>query len=202
MADQASEIEELTRRVDELERFVPNPFENLEFQLALENGNTVSARTRYHWLNPNNFGIETGTPTLISVGAWSVGLRVWSFPGTDVSGITTALAVPADWVGGTVKFTVFYQGAGSNTDTRRLNLHTAALTVGTDSFTRAIETSDGVTVVHGNGSVTTHTFATGETVAAGDLVRLAFSRDAAHGDDTNTDAVYVVGLRAEYTAFF
>ncbi|KKM46753.1 hypothetical protein LCGC14_1559320, partial [marine sediment metagenome] len=39
------------------------------------------------------------------------------------------------------------------------------------------------------------------TVTAGDLIRIAFDRDSSNGNDTNTDAMYLFGIRLSYTAF-
>ncbi len=202
LEDKLNILEGKNKVLERLSQRHGNPFEDLTIQLALESGATVSARTRYIWRLPDDFGIETGTPTLVSVGGWAVGLRVWSFAGSGLNGVTTSFAVPADWGSGTVKFTVFYQGAGGNTGNRVIAAHSAALTVGVDSFTRATEVSDSDAVGHGNTTLSSHTFATGETVTDGDLVRLAFSRNADSGADVNSDAMYMVGVRADYTAFF
>jgi len=170
--------------------------------LAIENGNTPWARTRYLWLHPADFVAGTGTPALGTTGAWATLVPSWSFPGGGtVDGIATLISLPSDWGGGTVRFTAYYQGAGANTGNRRIEVDASAVTPLVDSINVAVEATLPATVGHGNGVATFATPAGGLTVAAGDLVRVAFARDSSHADDTNTDAMNFFGIRLEYTAF-
>ncbi len=160
--------------------------------------------TRYMWMQMSDWIVGSGTPAQASVGGWSVGMRVWSFPNSGVvDGIMGAkMALPADWVSGTVEATAFVQGAGANTDNRNVQMHMSALTPGTDSLAKAQDSSETKTIAHANGVVTAIIFSSGVlTVVAGDIIRVTFLRDSSHGDDTNTDAMYLVGVRLAYTAF-
>lgn len=158
-------------------------------------------RTRYLWLHPNDFFALLGAPTLGQVGAWKTGSRSWRLDGGGASeGLSTKIALPADWKSGTVSFTAYYQGVGADADDRRLMLAASSVTPGVDSMAVATDIDVEETVAHGNGILTPHTFTTGLTVAAGDIVRVAFGRDSSHGDDTNTDDMDFYGMRLEYTA--
>jgi len=163
---------------------------------------TIVARTRYLWLHPNDFVSLLGAPTLMIAGGWAVGGRVWSMPGSGTTGVSTKIALPSDWVSGTVKFTSYYQGSGGNGNNRRFSISMTAITPGTDSEIVAVGTTEDTTVAHGNGIVTSFTTPTGLTVAAGDIIRVSFARAADHADDTNVDAAHFIGMRMEYTSFF
>ena len=163
---------------------------------------THSTKTRYLWLPPEDFLNLLDNPALITLGTWAVGTRVWKLHGDGTAeGLTAKIALPSDWSSGTVKFTGYYEGPGPDVDNRRIQISASAVTPGVDSVKKAVEVVDNATVAHGNSVLTTHTFATGLTVAAGDIIRLAFARDSGHGDDLNTDAMYFCGMRLEYTAF-
>jgi hypothetical protein len=208
----ALNIEQLERKLESLEfdlkelakaKRPVNPFEDIVVQLALESGATVSARTRYLWLHPEDFDNLTGTVGIGIKGTWPTGVSIWDFGGGgSLNGITSVVALPSDWVSGVVTFTAYYQGDAANTDNRRIELEASALTPGTDSELKAVDLTVVATVAHGNNLLTEYTFLSGLTVAAGDLIRLAFSRDSGHGDDTNTDSMHFLGVRLEYTAFF
>ncbi len=159
--------------------------------------------TRYMWVSLFDWVVGTGTPTQIAVGAWSVGTRVWSFPNSGVvDGIMGAkMALPADWVSGTVEATAFVQGAASSTNNYNVQMHMSTLTPGTDSINKAQDSSETKTIADST-VLTAITFSSGVlTVAAGDIIRLTFLRDSSHGDDTNVDALLLAGVRLAYTAF-
>jgi hypothetical protein len=163
----------------------------------------IGARTRYYWLHPEDFMSIIGVPVYVMVGAWATGSTAWQFPGDNtLTGVVAKAGLPADWVSGTVKITLFYQGPGPDTNNRRFEMYASALTPGTDSIIKALDITNSQTVGSGVGSVTQLTFSTGLTVAAGDIVRITFGRDSNHADDSNPDVVYLLGVRLEYTAFF
>ncbi len=174
--------------------------------LTIDAGGTpiaVEARTRYLWLGPDDFTIGIGAPTLETGGSWAVTYRRWSFDGTGTTqGVITQIAVPTDWVSGTVVITVFYQGQGGNGNNRVIEIDATSITPGTDAMSLAATALDTDTVAHGNGICTLHTFSSELTIAAGDIMRIAFARNPAAGADTNSDAMGFLGMRLEYTAFF
>jgi hypothetical protein len=160
---------------------------------------------RYIWAGlMENYRGGTGSPTPVVIGAWPVGVYGWSFPGGGTTdGIQSYMvALPSDWVSGTVEATAFYQGAAANTNNRRIEMVLTAITPGADSINKTVDVTERKTVPHGNSILTAATFSTGVlTVAAGDLIRVAFARASGDGLDTNTDAMYLFGIRLSYTAF-
>lgn len=199
--------ETFERRLKALEaasRRLRNPFDDPAVQLALEAEASVSARTRYVWLHPDDFLSLTGAPTLAATaGGWAVATSAWLLDGGGaVEGVTGKVALPADWVSDTVIFNIFYQGTGANTDNRRMNLDAAAITPGTDSIEKAADITEARTISHGNGICTKATFTVELAVDSGDIIRAAFSRVSNHADDTNTDDMAFLGMRLDYTAFF
>ena len=173
-------------------------------RLITRNANGVGV-TRYMWAGlMENYRAGVGTPTPVIVGGWAVGAYSWSFPGGGtLDGIQSyVITLPADWVSGTVEATAFVQGAGANTNNRSIEMVLTALTPGTDSISKSVDVTERKTVAHANSVLTPITFSTGVlTVTAGDLIRIAFDRDSSNGNDTNTDAMYLFGIRLSYTAF-
>lgn len=160
-----------------------------------------STRVRTLWLHPADFIAMNGTPTLGAIGGWPTGLRVWGLPDAANSGITVHTKIPADWSSGTVKFTIYHQRGGAGAFHYRLTLQMSAITPGTDGFLKGVDTTLAETVAEAP-VCTAHTFATGLTIDAGDIMRFSFGRAGADGTDSSTDVMYLVGVQLEYTAHF
>jgi hypothetical protein len=155
------------------------------------------------WLPPDVFASGTGSPTLETRASWATRYRSWTIIGTGstIQGIQAQRALPADWVSGTVAVSIFYQGQGGDLDDRRIGYSASAITPSTDAMSLAIAASDDDTVAHSNGICTLHTFSSELTVAAGDILRVSFSRNPGHGTDLNTQDMSFLGMVLTYSAF-
>ncbi len=164
-----------------------NPFENLEIQLALENGHTVSARTRYLQLTATQFAAA-------HLARWADGSSTTNRYG---------FIMPADWVVDTdltLNILLHSTGTGTIITDSQITAHVDDETQSLGNIANDTGLSTSMTATKVN--LYSRTI-TGTTVSDGQILQWAVTRDGANGSDNlaaNLDAFY--GAYLSYTAFF
>ncbi len=175
-----------------------NPFESLEYQLALENGNTVSARTRTINISLGAFNVHTGTPAFQQVSNTSV----WAFDDTaSQESISAAIVVPEDYVSGNTIRLHYYMASATSGEVR-WSVYFYSRGEG-ENYTNAgtlITVDDTVQGTAANLGIVDLDSAIAP--AARENLRIRIRRSGASGADTATGDAYLVGVAFVYTAFF
>ena len=184
--DKLKTLEEERRKLRAVNRNI-NPFDNLEFQLALENGSTVSARTRNYPLS------------LLGGNYDFVGVE-WDDTVTD--DVIVSTPVPADWVVGTdIIVTVQFVAAASGTVAMDsfLGVNKAGDTFDNQNIDNAASMSKALTI-----NIVTETDRTiaGASIEAADVIIWRIRRRGGAAGDTVNDIVDFLGAWISYTAFF
>ena len=191
-----AELDDLRVRIEKLERVQPapqrlNPFEDISFQLALESGHTVSARTRRLTMSNMEMNTDTGTDM--------------NFPDGVTSSDLLHIAVPNDWVVGTgitINIMLMQDATGGSP----LAVMNSFISVEKDGDTTAdanIENAASISTNFPQNIVTliTRTIGGGDIEAA-DKIRWQVQRVGGHASDAINASLRFRSAWIEYTAFF
>ncbi len=166
-----------------------NPFESLEFQLELENGHTVSARTRRMQMTCTQLPDATDARARFADGSSKFALY--------------GVRIPSDWVVGT-DLTVNLPIKAGGTGNMRFGSEISAHSDGETETAGNIEDVSAQTeAVGANVIETLSRTITGSAVSSDEQIRWTFQRNGGSAFDTVNsvvDAFY--GAYLEYTAFF
>ncbi len=186
-------LEEETRNIKESSKLKDNPFERVEFQLALENGSTVSARTRKVAMACISAAHDNDEGAAV----------IWTEGATE--DVRATAPVPADWVPGTdITLNMTMNKAGADNETAVISYFIAVLTdAETFSFNVNDDTSDNQTIPASNELHTYTNTIAASNIALGDQISWVVRRAGASGSDTlSEDLAMRFGPWLEYTAFF
>lgn len=166
-------------------------------------GSAFPSRTRRIFLTAAAFSQTNGTSmSLTQIGTYPAEYEEWPFataPGAPPQAIGLAMDIPQDYSSGGTFYVVYTQD-GTDVNTWRAEINVLGRADTEDPVAAAETIASSLTP---NGSATSlhiDSIGSGGTFAVGDVVRLHFERDSAHGDDTNGDIIRVLGIIFEYTA--
>ncbi len=195
--DRLKAVEEENRKLKIASRNL-NPFESLEYQLALENGSTVSARERTLNISLGAFTVHTGSPIRTQVANTST----WAFDDAAAEeSITAAIVVPEDYVSG-LAIRLHYYMASATSGAVMWAVYGYSREEG-DNYANAGTITFAADTVQGTAAnLGVVDYSPAVTVAAGDNLRIRVRRSGSNGSDTASGDAYLVGVAFVYTAFF
>lgn len=168
------------------------------------NSITVPTRTRRQFIGAERMVQANGTAmTLTTQGTYPDSFSQWPMvtaPGAAPQALYASFDVPQDYSSGGT-FYVVYQQSATSVLQWRAEINYAERADASDP--NVASSVIGISLTP-NGVVAQTQIdqigAVGATLTAGNWVRCNFERDSAHADDTNPDAIRIIGIIFEYTA--
>lgn len=163
-------------------------------------GTTTLGRTASLFIPIGNWDAVLNAPTKVQNGGWATLSYSWNFVDTTVAAILAEVALPSNYLSGSLSLDIFYRGGGSGNFVVETEI--SSMTPGTpgDNTEAAFETSGVRATIASVNGLATATVLTGHTPTAGDLLKIAFARVGNDAADTSTNVLQFFGMRVNYTA--